>query len=83
MNGKVQNGQEKYSWGGLREWICWPGIVLLLYILSSGPFWMMVDKKIIRYHTSRWRAGQILYGPLGNAYAATFIRKPLGIYWHL
>jgi hypothetical protein len=52
-------------------------MILAVYVLSSGPFWMMVDKKIIRYNTLRWRIGQIVYWPLGCACGATFVRKPL------
>ena len=63
--------------------LCWLGAVVMLYILSSGPYWLMVDKKIIRYSTSGGRDAQIVYYPLSWAYAETLLHKPLGLYWHL
>ena len=82
-NAEAQEGHERSSRGMVGVWLCWLGAAVMLYVLSSGPFWMMVDKKIIRLGTPGWRAGQTVYYPLGWAYAETLFRKPLGMYWHL
>jgi hypothetical protein len=77
MNDEVDSGPEATSKGVVWIWLCWLGAAVMLYVLSSGPFWLLVDKKIIRYHTPAWRVGQIVYWPLGCACEATFVRKPL------
>ena len=71
--------KEKRSipWTGF---IVWPFVFLLLYALSFGPVWMMIDKGRIS------RANQLVskfYAPVWWAYMETPLHKPLGIYFHL
>ena len=71
--------EDKHSinWGAL---ILWPFVILILYVLSSGPFSMMMDK------SASSRSNQIarkFYAPLGWAYDETPLHKPLGMYMHL
>jgi hypothetical protein len=70
---------EKHSinWGAL---ILWPFVVLIIYVLSSGPVSVIMDKR-----TSS-RSNQLVrrfYKPLSWAYNKTPLHKPLGMYAHL
>jgi hypothetical protein len=83
MNGETQDGPERNSRGAVWVWLCWLAGILVLYVLSSGPVWMMVDKKLLHFGTLGWRAVQVVYWPLGWAGDRTLLRKPLEMYWHL
>src|SRR5258706_12105220 len=61
----------------------WTGVIVLLYILSWGPFVMMEQKGVLRSTPALHRLGEILYSPLAWAYANTPLRKPLRMYLHL
>jgi hypothetical protein len=82
VKAEAQEGQERSSRGLLGIWLCWLGAAVILYVLSSGPFWLMADKKIIRMGTPAWRAAQIVYYPLDWVYAYSLLHKPIGMYWH-
>lgn len=82
MSSETEQGPERSSphgwWGGLY----WPGVILLAYVLSTGPVVMMADKRVV---TPGSPAGQfigVLYLPVRFA-LKTPLRKPLGMYWHL
>jgi hypothetical protein len=64
------------SWGGF---IFWPFLVLLLYLLSTGPVIMMMDKGFITGDSKLLRC----YEPLDSAYRETLLHQPLGMYLHL
>jgi hypothetical protein len=63
--------------------LCWLGVVVMFYVLSSGPFWLLAGKKIILVGTPGFRVGLIVYLPLYRASKGTFFHKPLIMYWHL
>jgi hypothetical protein len=83
MNGEPQDGMERSfrsaGWG----WILWSGLVLVSYVLSTGPITMLEERKLIYSNTPPHRLLTILYGPVGWAYCETPLHKPLGMYWHL
>jgi hypothetical protein len=70
---------EKHSmnWGAL---ILWPVVVLILYILSTGPVAMMEEKGRISHSNEFMR---VFYMPWTWAYKGTPLHKPLGLYLHL
>ena len=65
------------NWGAV---ILWPFVILFLYVLSFGPFWMMWDKGFISTHQT---FSDKFYRPLEWAYEETPLHKPLGMYLHL
>jgi hypothetical protein len=82
MNGETQDEPEKSSRGTDWVWLCWlAGIVV--YVLSTGPFVMMVDKGIIRIDGPVHRALLTAYALIFWADEETVLYKPLGLYWHL
>ena len=69
---------EKHSvnWGAL---ILWPVVVLILYVLSVGPIWMMIDRK----RMSNNQFVEVFYYPVKLAYWNPVLHAPLGMYFHL
>ena len=66
-------------------WRCiwWVGVALLLYVLSSGPVLMMINKHVFRPGSAGDQLINAVYSrPAGWAYDRTLLHKPLGIYWH-
>jgi hypothetical protein len=59
--------------------IVWPVVILLLYVLSSGPVMMMAVKGRIDPQNKFF---MIFYSPIGWAYNKTSLHKPLGMYMH-
>ena len=57
-----------------------PGVILLFYVLSWGPFVMMEQKGVMR---GRPTFLEDFYFPLYWAYNETGLRTPLGMYLHL
>jgi hypothetical protein len=70
--------EEKYSFNW-RLFILWPFLIMLLYVLSSGPFILLYDRD---YIPAKFEAVKLIYLPLGWAYQRTSLHKPLGIYLH-
>lgn len=71
--------KKKHSidWSAL---ILWPFLILLLYVLSCGPVYMMQDKGRIRWDNEFvW----YFYKPLKWSYDNTPLHKPLGMYFRL
>ena len=68
---------------GFGRYVFWAGVVLLLYVLSSGPAVMMEEKGVWAKGSSWDRFSEIVYAPLIWAYVDTPLRKPLGMYFHL
>jgi len=64
-------------------WLWWLGGILFLYVLSTGPVLMMVERGLIRSGQPGWRAAGIVYWPVSWAYQKTALHKPFGMYWHL
>ena len=83
MNGETQHAPEPSSRGAIWEWLCWLGVVLVLYLLSTGPVTMMAGKKLTGRGSPLWSAVAIVYRPVRWAYEETPLGKPLGRYWHL
>ena len=67
------------SWG----WLWWLGLALVLYILSTGPIIMMIDRKIILPSSAAMQVIDIVYRPIDWATQTPVLAKPLGRYWHL
>ena len=65
-------GSKSY-WG----FILWPFLVVMLYVLSSGPVVLLLRKGII--NEKAW----VIYRPLRWGYTSTPLWRPLGMYWHL
>lgn len=80
MNVEAQDEHERSSRGVGWEWLCWLGVLLLLYVLSSGPVVMVVTKN---HGGPVWWVIGIIYQPLRWAAEKTPLAKPLGMYWHL
>jgi hypothetical protein len=57
-----------------------PVMVLVLYVLSAGPVFLMVHKGSISPGNGFVYG---LYAPFGWVYANTPLQKPLGVYMHL
>lgn len=68
--------KDSHSWPA---WVVWPSVILVLYVLSVGPFVMLNDKGKIS-HSNFF---ETLYWPLAWAYLQTPLHKPLGMYLHL
>ncbi len=64
----------------LPGFIVWPVVILLLYVLSIGPIWMLVVKKRIPPFNEFM---DTLYAPIEWAYGQAPLHKPLGMYFHL
>jgi hypothetical protein len=67
---------------GFGSYVFWAGVVLLLYVLSAGPYMKMWEKGVWKNHPRLFRLTDWLYVPFGWAYKNTPLHKPLGIYLH-
>jgi hypothetical protein len=68
---------------GFAGYFVWPVVIVLMYVLSSGPAGVLLLKKKV---SSGSMCGHILnyfYTPWGWAYENTPLHKPLGMYMHL
>jgi hypothetical protein len=63
---------------GLGSYVLWGFVVVVVYVLSSGP-----AMSYCYYNRRTSRTAQIIYGPIGWAAEHTALQKPLGMYWHL
>jgi hypothetical protein len=65
---------------GLGSYVVWGFVVVIVYVLSSGPMmryqfrhpWQTIPFEVCR-----------IYSPLIVAYRSKPFHKPIGIYWHL
>ncbi len=64
----------------LSGFIVWPFVILFLYVLSTGPVLMMIEKGRIPPDNEFVNG---FYSPFGWAYRETLFHKPVGIYLHL
>ena len=80
MNGEIEDGPETSSRGAGWGWVFWPGLVLVLYVLSFGPVLMLVDKQILRPDGPECRVIEIVYRPVMWAANETPLHKPLIMY---
>src|SRR5947209_6142820 len=62
---------------GLGSYVVWAFVVVMVYVLSSGPV------LLIRQHRSLGQLVYQVYRPFGSAYRTGLLHKPLGLYWHL
>ena len=69
--------QHSFSWKGF---IVWPLVILMFYVLSSGPILMMMQRQQIS--TQNVFVVEV-YWPLLYAYKDTQLHKPLGMYFHV
>ena len=66
--------EDKHSinWGAL---ILWPFLILILYVLSIGPVWMLMAKGNL---STTGKSLDKFYRPLQWAYQKTPFHRPLG-----
>lgn len=65
---------------GLRSYFLWGFVVVMLYVLSSGPMMKLgLTRKLIQYRPYIRK----VYAPLVWAHERTPLWRPLGMYWHL
>lgn len=62
---------------GLGSYVVWGFVVVIVYVLGSGPA-MRYDAR----HPKSELTG-IVYWPVRLVYEYTPLHKPLGMYWHL
>jgi hypothetical protein len=83
MNGETQDAPESRSRGVVWAWLCWVGVILVLYVLSIGPAMVITDKGNISNGHPAARFFGIFYAPVEWAYSETLLHKPIGMYYHL
>ena len=83
MNGEIEDGPETSSRGVVSVLLCWVAGILVFYILSTGPYVMMWDKKLILPGGRGQQVMDIVYRPVDWACDVPLLRKPLRVYWHL
>jgi hypothetical protein len=83
MNDEGQAGQERSASGVVWVWLCGLTVVVMLYVLGSGPVGMLEDKEILKSSNPVCKFVDGLYKPLIWVYIHTPLRQPLGMYWHL
>jgi len=85
MSSDVADGPETgarsagWGWG----WVWWPAVILMLYVLSTGPVLVLVHKKLIRMGGRGERVIEVVYWPIDWADRTRTLGKPLRLYWHL
>jgi len=72
--------EEKHSFNW-QMFVLWPFLILVLYVLSSGPVVRLVRQG--RISRSNGVFIERVYGPVAWAYERTPLHKPLGMYFHL
>jgi hypothetical protein len=83
MNTEAKEAPAKHSKDFVWVFLCWLGVAVMLYGLSSGPYMLMCENQVIRTSTPSSKFFDNLYLPLRSAYMNTPFWKPLGVYWHL
>ena len=78
---EAEDGPEPSSRGAGWGWVVWPAVVLVLYVLSTGPVLWMFNRKIVP-RGGTVRMAQIVYSPIEWANGAKALGKPLRMYWH-
>jgi hypothetical protein len=82
MNGENQDEPERNSRGAVWVWLCWLGVAVLLYFLSSGPLWLILGKNP-SMSKPVVHCVAVFYVPVVYVHAYTPLGTPLGMYWHL
>ena len=80
MEEPAEQTAERKQGRGFWGYVFWAGVILVLSVLSAGPYERMWEKGTWTGHP-RWIG--YLYRPLELAYIYTPLRKPLGMYFHL
>ena len=83
MNAEVEDRPETGWWSLGWGWLWWLGILLLLYVLSTGPLLRMMRSKRIKAGSRAERIVATVYWPFDWAVKTKTLGKPLGMYWHL
>jgi hypothetical protein len=81
-NAEVEDKPEKSSKGVLGIFVWSLAVVFVIYILCTGPFFMMIERSLLS-NPAVARATVSIYQPEFWAYKKTLLHKPLGMYWHL
>ena len=68
---------------GLGSYVVWAFVVVMVYVLSSGPAFRYVVRSPRSAKLHLWYYYSIVYQPLQWAYRYTPLSWPLGTYWHL
>jgi hypothetical protein len=83
MNNDGGDAPETKSQGAGWGWLWWVSLLPVLYVLSTGPILMMIEKRLIVPGPPLDTVLRTIYMPVGWAYMNTPLRKPLGKDWHL
>jgi hypothetical protein len=62
---------------GLGSYVVWGFVVVMAYVLSSGPVLRLVPGTLSPNVAFR------IYYPVAWAYLQTPLHRPIGMYWHL
>ena len=83
MKEPAETREEAKDSRGFGNYVLWACVVLVLYVLSSGPFLRMFTNGTFKHGTVAYSVTDITYLPL--VYASTHISlgKPLRMYFHL
>jgi hypothetical protein len=82
MKDPAETTAERKEGRGVWTYVYWVGGILVLYVLSWGPYAMM-QEKVWKGRSSWGYSVGYLYQPLNRAYVETPLHKPLGLYLHL
>jgi len=84
MSGEIEDGPETSSRGAGWGWLCWLGVIPVLYFLSTGPVARLYEKKLIGPGRPGWRIIEVVYQPVEWACEpGSPLRKPFLMYLHL
>jgi hypothetical protein len=83
-NGETQEEGQTVLWGEIWIWLCYLGLSVMLYVLSSGPVVMAVQKPVFPYNSLPDRVLVTYLSPMIRVHNANpLIGKAIGMYWHL
>jgi hypothetical protein len=83
MNAEIQDGLEASSRGAGWGWVFCLGAILLLYVLSTGPVVLMLNKRPPAASSPVWQVIVIVYAPVDWAYRKTTLQRPIEMYLRL
>ena len=81
MNRKSEENSETRSRFGATSVVIWVSILVVTYLLGSGPaVWLLAMNKLT---PAGERAIWLVYSPVAWLYLKTPLHKPLGMYFHI
>ena len=83
MKDQAETTAKRKEGRGVWTYVYWVGGILLLYVLSFGPYVRTWETGRFPWHDAGQRFLLIVYKPLSWAYVNTPIHKPIGMYLHL